>query len=627
MEIEEFDALVARLEAYAASHAAAYKARVALLAILGYFYVVAVVLVAVLVIAGLVALALSSRLFLLAGKLALPAAALAWVSFRALWSSVRLRFPAPKGRELHAAEAPALFGAVEEIRRGMKAPPVHHILLTMEFNASVVQVPRLGILGWNENFLLLGLPLMQTLSPDQLKAVLAHELGHLSGAHSRFEGWVYRVRATWQHLGESLANASGSGSFVFNRFLNWYAPYFSAYSFVLARAHEYRADAHAGELFGPRCAVDALIRLEVAGAYFDEVIWPEIAGRAASAEEPPSDIYADIQRALLAGIEPERVERVLERSLARRTDSGDSHPSLADRIAALGVEARPPEAVRESAAEALLGRAYPRLVDEMSRAWREAVESEWRARHRSFQQAREGLEALGAKAAAGALAGEELLKYACWTEELKGSEAALPFYQAALRENPEEPGLSFAVGRILLSRGDAGGIDSVEAAMRKDLDYLMPGCEIVYGFLKERGRDDEARPYYKRAAEYARTLELAAAERSTLPFADVYLDHGLAGSQVAAMRGQLARHPEVAEAYLVRKRVEYLRNRPLFVLCISVRRPWYRYSSPGTDEPITARIAGGMEFPGETLVIPLSGDNAKMKRFLKKVPGSRIYPD
>lgn len=59
-----------------------------------------------------------------------------------------------------------------------------------------MQHARLGVLGWHVNYLILGLPLMQAVSPEQFRAIVAHELGHLSRNHSRFAGWIYRVRLT-----------------------------------------------------------------------------------------------------------------------------------------------------------------------------------------------------------------------------------------------------------------------------------------------------------------------------------------------------------------------------------------------------------------------------------------------
>src|SRR4030095_76692 len=122
------------------------------------------------------------------------------------------------------------YDLVREVETAVQSPHVHHIILTDDFNAAVVQIPRLGVFGWQKNYLLVGLPLMQALSPAQFRAVIAHELGHLSGNHGRFAGWIYRVRLTWVQLLTRLQQEGRHGSFIFERFINWYAPFFNAYS-------------------------------------------------------------------------------------------------------------------------------------------------------------------------------------------------------------------------------------------------------------------------------------------------------------------------------------------------------------------------------------------------------------
>ena len=115
---------------------------------------------------------------------------------------------------------------------------------------------------------------MQGLSPEQFKAVVAHELGHLSGHHGRFGAWIYRVSRTWDQLLERAMRQRGS--WVFTLFFKWYAPLFDAYSFALRRAQEYEADRAAARIAGPRALADALMSVTIKGAYLEDRYWPEV---------------------------------------------------------------------------------------------------------------------------------------------------------------------------------------------------------------------------------------------------------------------------------------------------------------------------------------------------------------
>lgn len=192
MTAEKFEALVFRLERNAARDPKGYRTRVFLLAALGYAFIL-LVLAGVIGLVGLIVwfVVASGRLNVAGIKIVLVLGVFAFVIARALW----VQFEAPEGIALRRSDAPALFAMIDELQAALKAPRFHHVLLTDDLNAAVAQRPRLGVLGWQTNCLLVGLPLMQALGADQFRAVLAHEMGHLSGAHGTF---VRRPRHVWR---------------------------------------------------------------------------------------------------------------------------------------------------------------------------------------------------------------------------------------------------------------------------------------------------------------------------------------------------------------------------------------------------------------------------------------------
>ena len=154
-----------------------------------------------------------------------------------------------RGVEITALEAPALFEALERIRRKIRAPMIHHVRLNDEFNASIQQVPRYGLLGGSVNHLTIGLPLLMALNRPRFLAVLAHEYGHLRGDHGRFAAWIYRSRLAWMQLHHGLQDDSSPSRWPRRPFA-LVLPRFSAKTFALARQDEYEADRIAGRLMG-----------------------------------------------------------------------------------------------------------------------------------------------------------------------------------------------------------------------------------------------------------------------------------------------------------------------------------------------------------------------------------------
>jgi Zn-dependent protease with chaperone function len=624
MTREEFDALVVRLEREAETRPRAYRLRVLFLALLGYAYIFLIVGVLLVVIGVLVWGVLSAGrggVIQLAWKVGLALAGLTVVILRSLW----VRLPPPEGLTLSPGPARTLWRAIEEIRRSMKGPRVHCVLLTDEFNASITQIPRLGLLGWQKNYLTLGMPLLHALSPAQFRAVLAHEFGHLRGAHSRFAGWVYRVRKSWYQLMEKLKGEQHWGAFIFDRFFRWYAPFFGAYSFVLARANEYEADRCAARLAGSRHTADALINLEVYAAYLVETFWPALYAKANHQPDPSAAPFTEMRWAFRADLEHAEAYNWLDRALARKTTSENTHPCLADRLAALDERPQLPAPVEETAAQRFLGTAIGTLTERLNRIWAERITPSWRERYAYACEAAQGLRDLEKKVQEGPLSVDEAWQRAAWTEELRGSDAALPLFQAIVTASPDHTAAEFSVGRILLSQNKPEGVQLLDNAMRRNADYILPGCELIYGFLMGQGKDHEAERYLKQAEHQARLLELARQERSHLGFKNTYLPHQLPHAEIVSLRNQLARHPQISRAYLVRKRLTHFPEKPLYALALHIHVPWYRLRSKPDHERLTRRLAQEMAFPGETLVFVLNSANATFKKIVQGIPGSEIF--
>src|SRR2546423_745106 len=137
--IEDRSILIDRLEEFSRQNPKAYRLRVMLVAALGYAYLFAVVVtllgfVYMVVWAMIVASTLNGLLL----KVLWIPLVLAWLVLRSMWVTI----PAPDGKEIHREQAPELFALITEVGTSLAGPDVHHVLLSDEFNAGIVQVPR-----------------------------------------------------------------------------------------------------------------------------------------------------------------------------------------------------------------------------------------------------------------------------------------------------------------------------------------------------------------------------------------------------------------------------------------------------------------------------------------------------
>ena len=599
MDNAEFRALVARLERRAAERPGAYRAEVAGLAALGYVYVFAMLTLLVGLLLGLIAIAAQVRGGGgLAGKLALPIAFVVYAIVRALW----VRIPPPEGITLRRTETHKLFGTLDQISRALAAPRFHDVLLTDDYNASVVQVPRLGVFGWQRNYLILGLPLMQALTPDQFRAVLAHEMGHLSGNHSRFRGWIYRVRQTWgTMLGRLEAQGSALGQLLVTRFLRWYAPFFNAYSFVLARSNEYEADRCSAEVAGAENAGAALLRLQVGNRFLSERYWPSVYRRVAEMTTPPPTVYHGLATALAEQLPAHDIAPWVDEALRRPTDYTDTHPSLADRLNALGLD---PEASHRLAASAgggvsaatfYFGAREPSLTRALDQAWRDGIAPQWAARHHAVQEARGRLAELDSKAGNDGLSPEEQWERVGLVAEFD-HQAAVPLAEALLDVHAGHAGARIFVGRSLLEQGDERGVRHLEVAMQATPHAVLPACDSLFEFFWTRGRRSDAERFRKVAEEHAATIEAARVERSAPPRRADLQPHDLPPGTIARMRDALAEYP-ISEFYIARRSVTHLPEIPCYLVGMVVRRKWYQFADEAKDVQLRDRVMRDIVWP------------------------------
>ncbi len=545
----QFRDLVDNLEVSAQESDLAYRIRVALLAALGYAYVVGVVAL-LLGATWLLLLAVKDGRHLALLKLAVPMALLAAVGMRALW----IRLEAPEGMQVTRDEAPALFALLERIRGRLKGPPIHEVLVDEQYNAAIVQLPRFGLIGAGRNYLVIGLPLMQTLSMKQFAAVLSHEYGHLSGAHGHFASWIYRFRMTWERIREALHARPVWGAGVFLRFFDWYVPYFAAYTFVLARSNEYEADRAAADVAGTRTVADALVQVELGAHFFEEQFWPRFLAGAHKSPVPAALPYAQLPLSLGVGLHDMQAQAWLRAALHEETDVADTHPCLKDRLDALGEAPRVPARAEATAAHALLGPHLAKIVAAFDKAWAKSHVREWARLHRESRALKERAAAISAKARAGeSLDAGEWYDFGLARERFAAPEKAEPYYRKALEVAPRHPESHLALGRLLLARRDAKGIGHLDKAIADGGDTALQASVLAARFLRESGRPRDAERYDARTMAHVSRERHKSVQRVLLMPDDRYAPPGLADKELSLCRAAFRRLPRVYEVHAVKK--------------------------------------------------------------------------
>lgn len=621
MTRQDFEALVARHELQARQNPGAYRRRVALLALFGYGYLAAVLIVLLALLVGTIASI--AVLKAMAIKLALPVGGFAWLVLQAMW----VRIQAPRGYEVRRDEAPELFEALDALSGKLESPRFHTVLVTDDFNAAVVQLPRLGVFGWYRNYLLLGLPLLKTLTKAQFVAVLAHELGHLSGGHGRFGNWIYRQRLAWARLQDALEHSRHWGSFVFRPFIERFVPYFNAFSFPLARANEFEADAVAARLTSPQATAAALTGVNVIGIWLNTRYWPRVHAQADCQPQPQPGLapYAGLCLDFCDGLPLDDAQAWINQAMTEETTVDDTHPSLSDRLQALGETPIWAPPVPGDAADRLLGEALERVTVAIDESWQFDIQPSWRERYDYVQRSRCRLTELQSLMdLTSDPSPDQAYEHALLDEAFgAGPDAALEALRSLNERSPENPQFCYALGVRLLSRDDESGVALLERTLLLDGTATEAVAEALRDYYRRIGEREIASKWHERLLEGQELERNVRAERDQLLIRDRFDPHGLSQDALAAMLGQLRPIAGLRHVYLVRKRVHYRPERPCLVLGFCVT-PWWRWHSAKRAEEVQKAIMQAVDFPEETFVLNVEGDNYRFRRKLRRSRGSRI---
>ena len=407
------------------------------------------------------------------------------------------RLPVPKGLLLAPSDGRALYDLVEDIRRAVDAPPVDGIVITGGFNASaMIDSP-----SWRlrrRRTLVLGLPMLTTLSMAELRAVIAHELAHFSHAYDPFAASVYRTRQNWLGLRAALDERWATPAYVL-WLMHWYVPRLNSASAAIARRHEVVADRVAAVVAGSRATADALVVVESGARFVVDVHWPNIQISHETAAELPRP-YSQ----MLAWNARTTSLETLNALLDDDTGAHDTHPSLRERFARLDEPIRLPPPIVCSAGEEILGAELEKIARQLDDMWIAENGESWKEQREEYVDrtaTRDRLAALETPSP------DERFKLAALTEILQGADAALPIYQSAAQDGHAAG--SLAAGRVLLDRMDSNGVALVEDAMARDDSLTPQACRILAEYYRNTNQELAARKCEWRATRHTTRARLA----------------------------------------------------------------------------------------------------------------------
>lgn len=623
----DIEQLAARLADAAGTRPRRYQLGIIAWLVLGYIYIGAVI-------AALLALAVGAVLIFhtAASYIILIVVGTIAAIVRALFFRVKVQ----DGNALDPRDAPALFDTLDGLRRALRAPPIHRVVVSSRFNAALIQTRAFGLVGPATNTLEIGLPFAMAHTPRHFETVLAHEYAHLSRAHARLDRWIYRMLATWRQLAAAFKRKP-IASVVFGRFFAWYVPALGLRSAVLSRSFEYDADRLAAELTSPGQVADALLLSVLYETMLDGRYWPSVWARSDREAEPPTGVFsAGFPELFAAG--PTAIDQALAYNvLVAPRYVGDSHPTIAERLAAFRLVDRVTAAADGSwpladrtrtAADHYFGYAtWHRISAALDSDWQSRARGEWQKRYRAREAERHALTEFDARTEAGdALTPDEQYTYAWLANKFEGAHRAIPMLRALLATDPAHAKAMLLLGVVLLAVDDPEGLVHVERALTLDPSETGPACTQAIAYLKRHDAtaDDIAR-WRDRAAAHAAIVAVGKRELGVLRAVDQFEAVPIETENRAALIRTLAAQSEIRRAYLVRKVVSEAPDQSYTFLVIE--RPYFYMASPPDPTALWLLLQREPAVSDLGVRVFMLGTPAprRVTRALRATPGALIY--
>lgn len=422
----------------------------------------------------------------------------AWMTYE-LW---KLPVSYPAGRPLDQEEAPVLRNMIDDLCKKHHVPRIHRIRIIRDYSIELVRTPERGFPFTHTSSLLIGMPLMQSLSARYMMAAIEREIIHLSGVHRRPASMVYFVRQLCIQYQAAWQKNWSVPSLIMRSFFSWYTPLFRLLSQTACRMQQYYADEKVQSFLRDQTLVNMLLTANISKHYLENDFWPHLYNKAYRHKQPPYLPYASLDHNLRAKLDTEKAQAWINTELTD-TSPATNMPSLKQRMDNLSVfHVSLPPPVTESAARFFLGDSFKVITGQLDRVWLKTHEFEWQQKYQQGLQQQQRLRMLIMQTMQSTLANDTAWELIQLGKRYLGDDGMLPMCKQILLNNLTDARIYFDIGRTLLTHADVEGVAALERAMELDDSYTIIACQLITKYYVNTGNSKSAQNFRRRALAY-----------------------------------------------------------------------------------------------------------------------------
>ena len=292
------------------------------------------------------------------------------------WAIYKLKFTNPTGLDVTEEKFPHLTKLIEEVRGEFGKPKIDRIIIRDKYEIHVIKTPRSGMPFQNTSTLIIGLPVLLTMSPLYFRALLARRIGQLSTKHTPVTTRLYFLSDLWGQFTSSCKHSKNHFAKVLGYFFQLYTPLYHTILMPLIQAEELEADSYGMDLIHVQDMTECIVYEEVVTQFLTKKFWPKIYHMAKRTKTPEFMPYSQMTKVIKAGVTDDEVSETIQTALKVELNNPGPLPSLTKRLNHLGqVKPIPPKRLTKTAAEYYLGNSLGKIIQLFDKRWLSKIQN------------------------------------------------------------------------------------------------------------------------------------------------------------------------------------------------------------------------------------------------------------
>jgi len=274
------------------------------------------------------------------------------------------------GFTMPESKIPKVYEVLEMVQSHFKRPVIHRVIISANYELDIVKTPRWMFPVWSSNTLVIGLPLMICLTPEQFEHMLARRIGQYSKQHNMMTNWLYQLNGIWQQYSYIYSKQKSIESVVLKLFYTMYSALYKKSSVYAARSDEFNADGYAMELYSHDVICEMITADAFCRWYLEKRFWPAIEKANLENNDVMTQPYRKLTTVIrnnLKIITPDMLNKLARDEIVERKNR---YPSLQQRLEKIGhVKPDMARGAGESAADHYLGASLNGALNLMDKLW------------------------------------------------------------------------------------------------------------------------------------------------------------------------------------------------------------------------------------------------------------------